>query len=119
MGTTIVSYMNKPKRVTIVNVHLPKDRVSMAHQGYGFCEFLTEEDAEYACKIMNQIKLYGKPIRVNKVSMLDYGLELHYIPKRRRLPIKSNWTLEPICLLVILTKMWMSVSCTIHSARLA
>lgn len=51
----------------LVNVHLPKDRVSMAHQGYGFCEFLTEEDAEYACKIMNQIKLWGKPIRVNKV----------------------------------------------------
>ena len=41
----------------------------MAHQGYGFCEFLTEEDAEYACKIMNQIKLWGKPIRVNKVRL--------------------------------------------------
>jgi hypothetical protein len=27
----------------------------------------TEDDAEFACKIMNQIKLYGKPIRVNKV----------------------------------------------------
>ena len=39
----------------------------MAHQGFGFCEFLTEEDAEYACKTMNQIKLWGKPIRVNKV----------------------------------------------------
>jgi RNA recognition motif-containing protein len=54
----------------IVNVHLPKDRISMAHQGYGFCEFLTEEDAEYACKIMNQIKLWGKPIRVNKVRRI-------------------------------------------------
>ena len=52
----------------LVNVHLPKDRISMAHQGFGFCEFLTEEDAEYACKIMNQIKLWGKPIRVNKVG---------------------------------------------------
>lgn len=50
------------------NVHLPKDRISMSHQGYGFCEFLTEDDADYACKIMNQIKLFGKPIRVNKVS---------------------------------------------------
>jgi len=47
----------------------------MAHQGYGFCEFLTEEDAEYACKIMNQIKLWGKPIRVNKVSSLSSGLD--------------------------------------------
>ena len=40
----------------------------MTHQGYGFCEFLTEEDADYACKIMNQIKLFGKPIRVNMAS---------------------------------------------------
>lgn len=52
----------------VINVHLPKDRVSMTHQGFGFCEFQTEEDADYACKIMNQIKLFGKPIRVNKVS---------------------------------------------------
>ncbi|KAH9017602.1 splicing factor 3b, subunit 4, 49kDa [Lactarius hengduanensis] len=52
----------------------------MAHQGFGFCEFLTEEDAEYACKIMNQIKLWGKPIRVNKASsdkkQLDVGANL-------------------------------------------
>ncbi|KAH8824696.1 hypothetical protein DL96DRAFT_1697829 [Flagelloscypha sp. PMI_526] len=58
----------------------PVDRVSMSHQGYGFCEFLTEEDAEYACKIMNQIKLWGKPIRVNKASsdkkQLDVGANL-------------------------------------------
>ncbi|KAG8752014.1 Splicing factor 3B subunit 4 [Serendipita sp. 396] len=64
----------------VVNVHLPKDRISMTHQGYGFCEFLTEEDAEYACKIMNQIKLWGKPIRVNKASsdkkQLDIGANL-------------------------------------------
>jgi RNA recognition motif-containing protein len=49
------------------NVHLPKDRISQAHQGFGFCEFMTEEDADYACQIMNQIKMWGKPIRVNKV----------------------------------------------------
>ncbi|KDQ18551.1 hypothetical protein BOTBODRAFT_28940 [Botryobasidium botryosum FD-172 SS1] len=64
----------------VVNVHLPKDRISQAHQGYGFCEFLTEEDAEYACKIMNQIKLWGKPVRVNKASsdkkQLDIGANL-------------------------------------------
>ncbi|GAA6001169.1 hypothetical protein JCM10207_007442 [Rhodosporidiobolus poonsookiae] len=64
----------------VVNVHLPKDRISMTHQGYGFCEFLTEEDAEYACKIMNQIKVFGKPIRVNMASsdrkQLDIGANL-------------------------------------------
>ena len=51
----------------VVNVHVPKDRITMAHQGYGFVEFASEEDADYAIKIMNMIKLYGKPIRVNKV----------------------------------------------------
>ena len=64
----------------VVNVHLPKDRISMTHQGFGFCEFQTEEDAEYACKIMNQIKLFGKPIRVNKASsdrkQIDIGANL-------------------------------------------
>lgn len=51
----------------IVNVHLPKDRVTQTHQGYGFVEFISEEDAEYAARVMNQVRLYGKPIRVNKV----------------------------------------------------
>ena len=40
----------------------------MSHQGFGFCEFMSEDDADYAVKILNQIKLYGKPIRVNKAS---------------------------------------------------
>ncbi|KAK5108297.1 hypothetical protein LTR62_008612 [Meristemomyces frigidus] len=52
----------------IVNVHLPRDRVSGNHQGFGFVEFGSEEDADYAAKIMNQIRLWGKPIRVNKAS---------------------------------------------------
>jgi RNA recognition motif-containing protein len=64
----------------VSNIHLPKDRISNAHQGFGFCEFLSEEDADYAVKIMNQIKLYGKPIRVNKASydkkQLDIGANL-------------------------------------------
>lgn len=47
---------------------MPKDRVTQSHQGYGFIEFMGEEDADYAIKIMNMIKLYGKPIRVNKVK---------------------------------------------------
>ncbi len=51
----------------IVNVHMPKDRITQAHQGYGFIEFMGEDDADYAIKIMNMIKVYGKPIRVNKV----------------------------------------------------
>eukprot|EP00038_Savillea_parva_P031479 m.87013 g.87013 ORF g.87013 m.87013 type:complete len:387 (+) comp9685_c1_seq1:70-1230(+) len=52
----------------VVNVHMPKDRITSAHQNFGFVEFLSEDDADYAVKILNMIKLYGKPIRVNKAS---------------------------------------------------
>ncbi|XP_022254234.1 splicing factor 3B subunit 4-like [Limulus polyphemus] len=60
----------------VVNVHMPKDRVSGSHQGYGFVEFLGEDDADYAIKIMNMIKLYGKPIRVNKASAHQKNLDV-------------------------------------------
>lgn len=55
---------------------MPKDRVTMMHQGYGFVEFMGEEDADYAIKIMNMIKLYGKPIRVNKASAHQKNLDV-------------------------------------------
>nr|DAD21022.1 TPA_asm: hypothetical protein HUJ06_022485 [Nelumbo nucifera] len=32
----------------VVNVYVPKDRVTNLHQGYGFVEFRGEEDADYA-----------------------------------------------------------------------
>jgi len=60
----------------VVNVHMPKDRITLLHQGYGFVEFLSEDDADYACKIMNMIKLYGKPIRVNKASAHQKNLDV-------------------------------------------
>lgn len=64
----------------VVNVFIPKDKLTGQHMGYGFVEFRSEEDADYAIKIMNMIKLYGKPIRVNKASRdkktLDVGANL-------------------------------------------
>ncbi|CAN4088754.1 unnamed protein product [Withania somnifera] len=64
----------------VVNVYVPKDRVTNAHQGYSFVDFRSEEDADYAIKVLNMIKLYGKPIRVNKASQdkksVDVGANL-------------------------------------------
>ena len=48
----------------------------MQHQGYGFVEFLSEDDADYSIKIMNMIKLFGKPVRVNKASAHQKNLDV-------------------------------------------
>ena len=56
---------------------MPRDRITQLHQSYGFVEFMGEEDADYAIKIMNMIKLYGKPIRVNKVKLVHLYVGMH------------------------------------------
>lgn len=65
----------------VVSINLPKDRVNQVHQGFGFVEFRTERDAEYASMTMNQIRLFGKPLRVNKALLdkqkaIDVGADL-------------------------------------------
>ena len=52
----------------MVTVYVPKDRVTNEHQSFAFVEYATEEDADYAVRVMNMIKLYGKPLRVNKAD---------------------------------------------------
>lgn len=63
------------------NVNMPVDRVNSQHQGFGFVEFHTENEADYAPKIMNNVALYGSRIRVNKASAdkqrnVEIGAEL-------------------------------------------
>ena len=43
----------------VVNVHVPKDKLTQQHMGFGFVEFKSEEDAEYAIKVLNMIKMFG------------------------------------------------------------
>lgn len=52
----------------VVNLHMPMDRVSRTHQGYGFVEFDTPESADYAARALNGIRVFGKVVRVNKAS---------------------------------------------------
>jgi len=52
----------------LATVHLPKDKITQQHMGYGFIEYKNEEDADYAIKVLNMVKLFGKPIRLNKSS---------------------------------------------------
>ena len=64
----------------VERVHIPKDKVTGESSGFGFVEFSLERDAEYASKVLNNIKLYNRPVRVNKATTtaraLDVGANL-------------------------------------------
>ena len=53
----------------VKSVYMPKDKVTQSHNGYGFVEFLDVIDADYAIKILNMIKLFGRPLKVSKSSL--------------------------------------------------
>lgn len=80
----------------VASVYIPKDRVTNENNGYGFVEMKSERDADYAAKVrpqnshstlhnisdetcdllgifldsqvMNMVKLFEKPLKVNKSS---------------------------------------------------
>uniref|UniRef100_A0A8C5Z7C3 Splicing factor 3B subunit 4 n=1 Tax=Marmota marmota marmota TaxID=9994 RepID=A0A8C5Z7C3_MARMA len=60
----------------MVNTHMPKYRATGQHQSYDFVEFLSEEDADCAIKIMNLIKLCGQPVCVNRASSHNKNLDV-------------------------------------------
>jgi splicing factor 3B subunit 4 len=55
----------------VKSVFMPRDKITNSMQGYSFVEFQSADDAEYAISIMNNVKLYGKPIRVTKSARDD------------------------------------------------
>lgn len=63
------------------NVHIPRDRVTQIHQGFGFVELASPDDADYAARILNGIKLFGRILKVNRtqsgaVAQLDVGANI-------------------------------------------
>jgi len=64
----------------VVNVHLPRDKVSGNHLNYGFVELRFEEDVEYAIKVLSMVKVYGKMIKLNKSTrerrVIDVGANI-------------------------------------------
>jgi len=75
----LTELMNHHGRVRTLN--MPVDRVNGKHQGFGFVEFASESDADYVISILNQTRIYGTAIRMNKASAdkqknVEIGAEL-------------------------------------------
>lgn len=49
-------------------LNLPKDRILRQHQGYGFVELRTAQDADYALEIFRGIRLYGKTLKMKRAE---------------------------------------------------
>lgn len=65
----------------VKTVHIPRDKVTGHHSGFGFIEFEFTSDVEYAQKVMNSVKLFSKQIRCCKASNdrkpVDIGANLY------------------------------------------
>lgn len=48
------------------SLNMPKDRLLKTHQGFGFVEFKTVEDAEYTLDILRGIRLFGKSLKIRR-----------------------------------------------------
>ena len=57
---------------------MPKDKVTGAHQGYAFVEMVSEEDADYLIRILNNVKFFGKLLRINKVPTTTHHARTRY-----------------------------------------
>lgn len=64
----------------VKHVYIPRDRITGQTQGYSFVEFKNEMDAIYATKVLNMVRLYAKPLRMQQASTdkrsMDIGANL-------------------------------------------
>ena len=60
----------------IKSVRIIMDKVSGESTGTAYAEYKLEEDAAYATRILNMVKLFGKPLRITSAAGGDNGGQL-------------------------------------------
>lgn len=51
----------------ILHLHYPYDTISKQHRSYCIAEYPTENDADYAYKVLHMVRLYRRPLRFFKM----------------------------------------------------
>ena len=52
----------------VTSVHIPKDKITGVASPFAFVEFATPADADYAIRVFSSVRLYGRPIRLNRAA---------------------------------------------------
>ena len=52
----------------VVSVHIPKDKITGAASPFAFVEFASPADADYAIRVFAAVRLYGRPLRLNRAA---------------------------------------------------
>lgn len=63
----------------VLNIYMPRDRITGMHSSYAFVELGSPEDADYVSKILPGTRLYSKMIRINRTA-----------GERRGVPVGAN-----------------------------
>ena len=59
----------------VTSVHIPKDKVTAQQANYAFVEFASAADADYASRVLSNVRLCGKPLRINRAAADKQGDE--------------------------------------------
>ncbi|GEQ70214.1 hypothetical protein JCM33374_g3890 [Metschnikowia sp. JCM 33374] len=57
----------------VKSLNLPKDRVLRTHQGFGFVEFRTAEDAGYTINVLRGVRFFGRMLKMKKIDPSGSG----------------------------------------------
>jgi len=52
---------------------MPKDKITGTSQSFAFVEFETVEDAEYCVRVLGNVKLYGRHVKINRAAKQSAG----------------------------------------------
>lgn len=52
----------------VTSVYMPRNRFSRQTQGFGFVQFSSDQDAEFATHMMATIRLYGKQLKITRAG---------------------------------------------------
>ena len=62
----------------VTSVSIPKDKITAQSSNFAFVEFASPSDADYALRVLSSVRLFGKPLRLNRAAKDRQGDEEYH-----------------------------------------